>query len=135
MTRCPYCGRENPTDADFCVYCGFSLQWGSEENRSADEPVERAASIATPPADTLRPSARIVPVDAPPATSGWKVFRGRVSRSALTAAAIAAAAVIAIVWVVAGQGGGDDRGAPFVGPAGDWVSHKAVSLEGTPADC
>jgi zinc-ribbon domain len=61
---CPYCGKENPDNTQYCDFCGGPLAIPAEEPVTEAPPVEAPSDVLPP--TTQAPVSEIAPSEAPP---------------------------------------------------------------------
>jgi hypothetical protein len=72
---CPYCGKENPADIQFCDSCGGPLALPVEEPVPEAQPVEPSVSGMQPPSQT--PVSSVASSQSPPKAAGG-IFGNRI---------------------------------------------------------
>jgi hypothetical protein len=127
-TQCPNCRRENPTGAEFCANCGFSLEWGSEgEARPEDTMQTQVAPAATEPSQESVPPTTAEPPERKP-TPRVAGYALRAGQWKWVAAGVACVGLIGAIWIVAaGGGGGGSSPPPFDGGGGGAGSGSSFS--------
>ena len=56
QSRCDSCGRDNPSQARFCVFCGAEIAAAAEEPPAASDPVTPEFPILTPARPAAAPA-------------------------------------------------------------------------------